>query len=171
MAALKPQPLTAARGRSFATLAVVISLAVAFFLWVPHLVFVVIAGWVTGFGLVWLYARGAGAPVTPRATGVVVGSSFAAALGVAVAGCVGALLRRLSDEFGLGFGDLVGDQYRVALVMPALRDADTMMFGIVSLALVAPAALVGIFQALAYMRNRVVEAAPAGAQHASRLPS
>jgi hypothetical protein len=170
MATLAPQPLTPVRGTVFAILAVLVFLVAAFLVWTPHLVFVVIAGWVTGFGLVWVYARGAGAPVTPRASGVVVGASFAAAMAVAVTGSAGAKLRELADQFDLGLLDLIGDRYLAALVMPALRDDDALMLGLLSLAVVAAAALVGIFQALAYMRSRVAPTTPV-AVHASHLPS
>ena len=145
------------RGALYALVGVVGATAVSFFVWLPQMPVSIVLGWVAGAGLVWLYARGAGAPQGRGARAALVTGAFAGALVIALGGEFGYLLRAVASELDLALIGLVLDVGLWSdVLIPTLLWPESWLYAHVGGILFAVAAAIGLFQAFAYTKRRDV---------------
>jgi hypothetical protein len=140
------------RGAAFAVLGWIVCSLVAFWLWIPFVVSAVIGGWVTAAVLVWLCARGAGAPRGAVRYASVVGGVLLASFAVTGAGAIGYIARQFAHELEVPITDVlsaVGGCDCLPWVAEYL--APYLAFAAI---LAMAASIIGLFQTLTFVRRR-----------------
>ena len=142
------------RGALYALAGLAAAILVSFFLWLPQMPFSVVLGWCAGILLVWLYARGAGAPQGRAAHAAVIVGAFAGVLIVSLGGELGYVLRTVAGELDLALGDLVFDfeNWRDVLI-PTFLAPETWLILNIGCVIFAVSAMIGLFQTLFYTRR------------------
>lgn len=155
------------RGALYALAGLAGAVVVSFFVWIPQMPISVVLGWVAGVLLVWLYARGAGAPRGRAANAAVIAGALAGVLVISLSGELGFLLRSIAHEYDLAVTDLVldFDTWRYVLV-PILITPEPWLLAHVGGVIFAAAALIGLFQTLAYTKRRDAKTRDAAASAA-----